>query len=539
MGAAAAVPSLEGVSPPLKQAIASATNPNLEAVQRHIVVDTLPQPEGVSPIQLRKGQATQDMQQLSDEKNLRSDQDTQGILSDSITDQDAKLGSSMGEIRRRATPDIVQRSTPENSQAAIDAIKSQDNDVVTDTRQKYKALSDAAGGAMPIDTGVTIDGINAGLSKGFLTKTAAQDPVISEVMDSLKSGQPMPFESFHNALSNLAGVQRGGGPPAAAAGIVRSALESMPLTPEASNLKGLRDVASSAAKARFDTIEQNPAYEAVVNDNVQKTPNGLHVVGAPSPLADTFMDRYFLGNGPSASRAYVGRIKKVMQGNPDFSPAIEASALNKLRDSAGLDAYDSGSFRNAGYRNARNAMDNKADVLMSPQSAAYTDQLKQASGIINDEGKASSVNRSNTALTLQRHGAIYPDTPGVAGTLADYGTDLVAAHTGPLGYAMTKIGKTMLKSRRDAQAVQSLKAAKLKFAQDATATGAGIDTPDTASPIARASGGRVDHEVLTERLFQRWKQAQKDADATTKPLLKFPDASITRALKIAQSHPIT
>jgi len=62
---------------------------------------------------------------------------------------------------------------------------------------------------------------------------------------------------------------------------------------------------------------------------------------------------------------------------------------------------------------------------------------------------------------------------------------------------------------------------------------------DNEDATPRATGGKVDHEALTARLFQRWKQAQKDADKTTEPLLKFPDEAITKALKIAQAHPIT
>jgi hypothetical protein len=67
----------------------------------------------------------------------------------------------------------------------------------------------------------------------------------------------------------------------------------------------------------------------------------------------------------------------------------------------------------------------------------------------------------------------------------------------------------------------------------------GDATPPQDDATARATGGKVDHEALVSRLFTRWKSAQKDADATTKPLLKFPDASIIKALELAQSHPIT
>lgn len=537
MGAAVASPSLEGVSPELRDAVANAQSINPEALARQIDAETLPLPEGMGPLRLRAGQATGDAQQISDEKNLRADPDTQGLLSKSITDQNAKLGSSMGEIRARATPTIVQRSNTEHGQAAIDAIKDQDNAVVQDMRAKYKALADQNGGQMPIDPSTAAGAIKAQLAKGFLTKTAEQNPVISEVMDGLSSGNPMSFESFENARTNLASVQRGSGPDAAAAAIVRNGLENMPLSSEAANLKGLADTARAAAKARFDTIEQNPAYAAAINDNVPKDQNGLHVIGAPSPLADNFMDRYFLGNGPSASKAYIARMQTLMQPNPDFSQSVEAAALNKLRAAAGLDSFDTGEFRAAQYRNERNAMEPKINVLMSPQSANWTDQLKRVAGYVNDEGKAATVNRANTALTLQRLGAQYPATPGLAGTLADYGTDVGIAHTGPVApflYAGKKIGATLVKHSRDAKAIAATRAAKLKFAQDATAPGAGIDigaTPETAG--ARASGGKVDHEVLVSRLMSRWHAARKSANKTTEPLLRLPDETIAKALEIA------
>jgi hypothetical protein len=260
MGAAAAAPSLEGVSPETRQVVANAPNINTEALRRQADAETLPLPEGTDPMRLRKGQATQDDQQISDEKNMRADPDTQGLLTDSINDQNTKLGQSMGEIRRQATPDIVQQSNADHGQAAIDAIKTQDNAAVVDMRQKYQALANANGGAMPIDAGSAVGAINSELSRGFLTKTAAQDPVISEVLDKLNSGQPMSFEEFENARTNLAAVQRASGPQAKAAAIVRNALENLPLTPEASNLKSVADTARAAAKARYDTIEANPAY---------------------------------------------------------------------------------------------------------------------------------------------------------------------------------------------------------------------------------------------------------------------------------------
>jgi hypothetical protein len=532
--AAASSPALAVTSPELQSAVANAKNVNTDALQRHINAETLPQPEGVTPLRLRAGQATRDDQQLSDELNMRADETAGPILRDSINDQNSKLGSSMGEIRRRANPDIVQRTTPENAQAAIDAIKTQDNAAILDTRAKYKALADANGGTVPLDASSAMQGIQNDLNKGFLNRTARENPVVGDVLNRLENNSSMSFEEFENARSNLAEVQRQGGPAAKAAAIVRNRLESMPLSPQASQLKGLADTARAAAKARFDTIEQNPAYEAVVNDNVPKTPDGLHRVGTPSPLADTFMDRYLLGNGANASRAYVGRLQGVMQGSSDFAPAVEASALNKLRDSAGLSPYDEGNFQHAGYRKTRNAMEGKADVLMSPQSADWTNQLKDASDDVGYAGKASSINRSNTALTLRRFGAQYPEPPkGIGPHLADYGAEVLAAQLGPVGTLAKKFGVESWNNAKLRRAEQSIKDAKLKFAQDATKPGAGIEA-QTLPTTSRATGGKVDHEALLGRLMSRWHAARKASSHETEPLLKFPDAAIIRALDIAQ-----
>lgn len=53
--------------------------------------------------------------------------------------------------------------------------------------------------------------------------------------------------------------------------------------------------------------------------------------------------------------------------------------------------------------------------------------------------------------------------------------------------------------------------------------------------VARASGGKVGKSIdeLVEHLIHRWKSAKKQTDATTKPLLKVPDATIVKALDIA------
>lgn len=59
------------------------------------------------------------------------------------------------------------------------------------------------------------------------------------------------------------------------------------------------------------------------------------------------------------------------------------------------------------------------------------------------------------------------------------------------------------------------------------------DIDEDPDAIQRASGGKVDINSLVEKLIQRWKAAKKQTDASTKPLLKVPDAAIVKALDIA------
>ena len=113
-------------------------------------------------------------------------------------------------------------------------------------------------------------------------------------------------------------------------------------------------------------------------------------------------------------------------------------------------------------------------MLLSPKSLENVQRLKNVSGYVNDEGKASSTNRSNTALTLQRFGAIPSTTPGLAGELANYGADVAASHiAGPIGNVAKNVGQGLFRKAREAKERQAFRDAKLKFAEDATKPGAG------------------------------------------------------------------
>lgn len=563
--AAAAVPSLDGASQGTRDAVANASGVHMGALNRQLNADQLVMPDGQTPTPLMEGQAQRDSKLIADTWNVRDDPATGGDIRASIDGQNQTQALSLGEIRRQATPDVVSRTPIENSQAAIDAIKTQDNANILDTRAKYQTLFDADDGGTPFDTKSALAGAQTALSDQHLGDLAANHDVLSSVMKSM-GGAPMNSEQFENARTALARVQREGGSPATAAGILRNSLENAPLTPEAANLKSLADTARAAARYKFQLEDQNPAYSAVVNDNVPRDANGLHVIGAKSPLAPSFMDDYFLGNSKNAAPAYVDRLNAVMGDNPDFKSAVQASTLLKLRDAANLDSFDdlkSGGFNGNAFRKQLNSLSNKSTSLMSPSTISGLGTLGQYSEDVGWEGASSSKNRSNTAQTMDRlkeFGAQdqpAPTPPSPLGSFKqgtkDLLTDAVVSHVAsPAVAGAGRIGRNFFRAKKleaanqaaqvaKEAAAQSVQDAKLKFAQHVTAPGAGIDLgrPVTtgAVPVTpRATGGRVDHEALADQLFKRWKLAQKHADKTTEPLLGLPDETIAKALKISQRH---
>jgi hypothetical protein len=499
IGAAATAVDKSTLSPELAAAISEAEkvgDVNPEVVAKHVRAESLPVGEGETPLRLRKGQATGDSQQISDEKNMRADKDSGAgqILSDSIDDQNTKLMSAQDEIRRQANPDLVGDTMHDHGQAAVAATKTMDNARLTDIKAKYKALADANGGDMPIDTGTAVQGIDASLKKGYLTTLAENHSVLKPILDDLRSGNPINFEQFEAMRSRLAEVQRGGGSDAAAAGIVRDGLENMPLSSGANGLKGLADSARSAYKARAVDLENNPAYKAVANDNVPKTAEGLHDVNAPSPLADNFMDKYVLSN--SASSAHVARLQKLMAGDPSFAARVEASTLDHLKAKSGGDD----GFNYATFRNGLNNLEahGKLDVTLRPTTTvenAYgaksslsdaVQNLKESAGDVVREPKSGYVNRSHTAIAAARMGEINAGAePGpvreLAGNLGRIGVNAAAAHAGPLGVAASTIGDVLLRRNQEAKAIraqalqtEAVKQTKLDFANEATAVGAGI-----------------------------------------------------------------
>jgi len=349
-GAAGAAPNVTAASPELQKAISAASQKTGGAVNPDVLKAHLEADE--HGVDLTKGQATRDPVQFSAEQNS-----TDPRIVDRINKQNEQMTDALDNIRREASPTTVGNDYVENGRAAVDALKAYDEPIQADIKAKYKALADANGGSLPIDTSKVMEDIQPQLDKHFLNKVAAGEGSISEVLDALKSGQPMSMESFENARTGLAAVQRGGGRESVAAGIVRNALENMPLSEEGANLKGLADAARSAAKNRFQELEADPAYKAAVEDVAAGNKRG-----SPSPLADTFLDKYALSKAAPKSQVDL-MMQKINAADPDAAGAVSSHALNAVRKAA---VNANGNVLPNGYNGALQKLGPKLDSLVAP-----------------------------------------------------------------------------------------------------------------------------------------------------------------------------
>jgi hypothetical protein len=343
---------------------------NMPALERHVEADTLP-----VPVRLTRGQATQDVNLLSDEMNMRGKNPE---LANRFNEQNGKLIENMNAIREKAAPDVYGTNHLENADTIINSYKALDDARTSDISAKYKALEQAAGGNFPIDGKQFVANAETLLSKKL--KTDFLPSAIAKQLERYKNGETMTFEQFEAMRTNLASEMRkaeraGDGNAKTASSLVRQALEDLPLSGEAETLKPLANEARSAAKARFDMLKKDPAYDAAVNDV------------AP----DKFINKYIIGGNKRDLEALTAQLGKGSEGHQ----AVSAAVVNYLKDKAGV-INDNGNFSQAGYNKALKQLDPKLLELVDGETAQQLKALGNVSRYTQAQPRGSYVNQSNT-----------------------------------------------------------------------------------------------------------------------------------------------
>lgn len=378
-------PTLADASPDLQAAItkaraSGATNPAVE--QAHITADTLP-----VPIQLTKGQATGDPSLISAEMNTRGK--AQPLVSPEFyRKQGEAVAANMDAIRTQAAPDVpTSASMIDHGQALLDAYKQMDAPIRADISAKYKALSDANGGTLPLNGQDFVNAADAALQKS--NKGYFVPAEVKSLMADYRDGGPMTYDAFENLRTILGAEERKyagkDGNAAHAISLVRDSLESLPMTGEAANIKPLADAARQAAASRFAAIKSDPAYKAAVTDSAP--------VGEPSALADKFFGNYVL----KSPRANLALMREHLNGDPAAMQTISAGTVDHLAAQLKADPKG-GTFSQSQYNNALTALKPKLDSLLDPQTAQHVRALGETAKRLQQQPRGSYVNNSNTLV---------------------------------------------------------------------------------------------------------------------------------------------
>lgn len=348
---------------------------NTPVVLRHLEADSLP-----VPVRLTKGQSTGDVVQLSKEQNLRG---SQPEFARRFNEQNQQLVDNVPLIREKAAPDVYATKTIESSQAIIDAYKTLDDTRRAEISTAYKALEDANGGQFPVDGVSLANNVEAALSKKL--KSEFLPSSIKSQLDRFKNGEPMTFEQFEAMRTNLAAEMRkaersGDGNLKAAASIAMGELEKLPMSPQAANLKPLADQARTLAKARFDALKKDPAYQAAVNDAVP---------------ADKYFNKFVINGVNKNINTMIDTLGRDSVGHQH----IKAGTINHLSDKAGI-VDGKGNFSQANYNKALKQLDdvNNFGAIFDPESQLQLRTLGNVAAYTQFQPRGSFVNNSNTLV---------------------------------------------------------------------------------------------------------------------------------------------
>lgn len=398
MGAASAAPRMTQVSPELQQAVVDSARQtggavNPETLSRHIEADSLP-----VKVQLTPGQAAQDPEVISHEMNNRGK--IPG-LPQLLNDQNSKLSQNMQAIRDQVGPDVFSANHVEHGDTLIQAYKDKAAPVEADISAKYQALRDANGGQFPVSAPTLLKNSTDALNQELLLDHAPK--AVMSTLGRLADNDNMTFQNFESLRTNLARIQRSStdGNERAAAGVIRNAMEELPLKPGTGELKPLADAARSAARTQFQAVEADPAYKAALNGTVPP---------------DNFVQKFVIG----APRDQVALMRQSLEGNDTATQTMGVAAVDHLSKAAGV---DKGTFSSANFDKHLQAMSPKLGSLVDPKTVEHLETLRNVARYTQAQPKGSFVNNSNTLVgALASHAlnageSVLNAKTGIGGTL--------------------------------------------------------------------------------------------------------------------------
>ena len=349
---------------------------NPQVLERYLDADSV-------GVQLLKGQATQDPNLISFERNVRG-QDPR--LVDRLNQQNSQLQKKLGEVKETTAPDVFAPDYVANAEGAMEFIGGKIKQNESSVGEAYKALDDFGAGKIEVDSKTF--GQNAIKALSEKEDIDFLPSIIKTKIDTYAEGKPMNFAQYENLRTQIARETRKAqkaddGNAVHALTLVRGELEKLPLIGETVEAKVLADKARATAKAEFDLLNRDsPNYNKVYADLV----NGK---------TDT---KDFIQS--SVLRSKNKDFAKTMElfDDPTAKQHLRAGALDVIiRDST--DA--SGKFKPAAFSKAIENLDvnKKLDVLFG-EDAQMLRKIARTGQLIEARPAGAFVNESNTATAL-------------------------------------------------------------------------------------------------------------------------------------------
>ena len=271
-------------------------------------------------------------------------------------------------------------------------------------------------------------------AENALSKKLKSDFLPAQIKNQIKSIEKsgkLTFEQFEALRTNLAAEARkadraNDGNASAAIGIVRNALEDMPLTKESQHLKSIADNARALARARFESLSKDPAYKAAISESVP---------------ADKYFDKFVINGVNKNLNTMLNNLGKDSLANQH----MRAGVINWLSEKANV---GSGNFSSSGYNKALKKLDDVRNLqeIFDTESQLKLKTLGNVADYTTFQPRGSFVNNSNTLVSylgLKPDGAV-EKAANVAGLKF-------------MGYPIgTRIRKGVERAREEKQADESL-----------------------------------------------------------------------------------
>jgi hypothetical protein len=376
MGAAKTAP-ITNASPEFQEGIRKAAQQtggaiNPTAAERIQDAESLPVKARLTP-----GQSSGDPSLISEEQNLRG---TDGKRAQLYNDQNQNLIDNFDALRERVGPDVFSTNPVEHGDTLIDAYQAKDKVARAAIDQAYSTARDAIPSTTPVVSAQSLlDNVNARLEDKWATESAPPD-IMRRLQNIVTSGKDITAGQFEGLRSRLAELARSNdGSTRFAANQIRSVVEDSDLLPWAREFKEPFDQARALARAHFQALEADPAYNDAVN-------------GLTPP--DRFTQKYV--TGPTATRDGVATMRANLADNPVAAQTMGVAALDQLRRAS---LGTTGNVSQSALNKQLNAMSPKMPSLFDPQTTEHLETLGRVAGYQQIQPKGAFVNNSNTTVS--------------------------------------------------------------------------------------------------------------------------------------------